>query len=141
MSDVTVQPKSDSNERVAVRQVYVAAFNALMRGRGIDTVKQELMARGVDERSASAIANNVSGFIRQFRQVVRAAGLKNAGIGALWCIGGTVVTVLTIAAAAHGGTFIVAWGAILFGAIQAVMGLVRSLRQPTETDLIAAFSL
>jgi len=43
--------------------------------------------------------------------------------GALWCVGGIIVTAITYSAASGGGTYIVAWGAILFGAIQFLKGL------------------
>lgn len=43
--------------------------------------------------------------------------------GALWCIGGIVITVVTYSAASGGGTYVVAWGAIIFGFIQFVKGL------------------
>ena len=63
------------------------------------------------------------------------------GIGALWCVGGIVVTAVTYQVASGGGTYVVAWGAILFGAIQALRGLYRSLRRPSEADLIQALKL
>ncbi len=47
--------------------------------------------------------------------------------GALWCVGGIVVTVATYRAASGGGAFVVAWGAILFGAIQFFRGLIQAL--------------
>lgn len=45
--------------------------------------------------------------------------------GALWCIGGIVVTAVTYQAASSsgGGTYFVAYGAIIFGAIQFFKGL------------------
>ncbi len=47
--------------------------------------------------------------------------------GAFWCIGGIAVTVLTYQTAADmgGSRFIIAWGAILFGAIQFLRGVTR----------------
>ncbi len=50
-------------------------------------------------------------------------------LGAMWCAGGIIVTVLTYYAAASsagGGTYIIAWGAIVFGAIQFFRGLMQS---------------
>lgn len=49
--------------------------------------------------------------------------------GALWCIGGIMVTTATYSSAvAHGGgTYFVAWGAILFGAIQFLQGVFQYL--------------
>ncbi len=43
--------------------------------------------------------------------------------GAFWCLGGIAVTVLTYSAAENGGTFIIAYGAIITGAIQFLKGL------------------
>src|SRR5262249_414141 len=44
------------------------------------------------------------------------AANKNMIFGALWCFGGLIVTVFTFAAASGrgGGTYVVAWGAIIF---------------------------
>ncbi len=43
--------------------------------------------------------------------------------GALWCLGGLVVTVVSYGAASGGGTYVVAWGAVLIGAFQFLRGL------------------
>ena len=51
-------------------------------------------------------------------------GASDMFAGALWCIGGIVVTVATYEAAGPGDTFIIAWGAILFGAFQFFKGLL-----------------
>jgi hypothetical protein len=45
--------------------------------------------------------------------------------GALWTIGGIVVTVITYNAASGGGSYVVAWGAILFGFIQLIQGIYQ----------------
>lgn len=58
----------------------------------------------------------------------RAAGSKNMLVGALWCIGGIIVTTVTYSAASNGGgTYFVAWGAILFGGIQFLQGMIQLL--------------
>lgn len=43
--------------------------------------------------------------------------------GALWCGGGLIVTLVTYVAAASGGTYVVAWGAIAWGAVEFFQGL------------------
>jgi hypothetical protein len=51
-------------------------------------------------------------------------------VGALWCIGGIVVTVATYSAVARsGGTYFVAWGAVLSGGIQFLKGLFRAISE------------
>ncbi len=56
----------------------------------------------------------------------QAAAKKAIIRGALWCVGGLIVTVVTYGAASGpgGGTYVVAWGAILFGGIQFCRGLM-----------------
>jgi hypothetical protein len=56
---------------------------------------------------------------------LRAAAEKNMLYGALWCLGGLAMTGGTYVMAVTGwanGTYIVAWGAILFGGIQFLRG-------------------
>jgi len=54
---------------------------------------------------------------------------KNMLYGAIWCIGGIVVTAATYSSASsRGGTYIVAWGAIAFGGFQFLKGLFQLLR-------------
>lgn len=53
---------------------------------------------------------------------------KNMIYGGLWAVGGTVVTVATMASASDGGHYVVAWGAIIFGAIQFFRGLSQLSR-------------
>ncbi len=45
--------------------------------------------------------------------------------GALWFIGGLVVTVATYAAAIGGGTYVIAYGAIIYGIVQFIRGALE----------------
>jgi hypothetical protein len=61
---------------------------------------------------------------------VAPGGLARPGmVQMLWGFGiaivGVIVTGATWAAAAPGGTFVVAWGAIIFGTIRGIIGVVR----------------
>jgi hypothetical protein len=62
------------------------------------------------------------------RRIKREAGTRNMWIGGAICIVGIVVTSISYSAASSegGGRYIVAWGAILFGAIRFVRGLADS---------------
>jgi hypothetical protein len=63
---------------------------------------------------------------RVVRAIVRAAAKRMMLFGALWCIGGIAVTAITYSMASEspgGGTFVIAWGAILFGFVQFLRGL------------------
>ena len=54
-------------------------------------------------------------------------GVGDMVIGGLICAVGVVVTLVTYNQAAPGGTYIVAWGAIIFGGIRFLRGLARFL--------------
>jgi len=62
------------------------------------------------------------------RSTLRDAAAKNMRHGALWCIGGMLVTAFTYTNAAPGETYIVAWGAVLFGGLQFLQGVFQYLR-------------
>jgi len=53
------------------------------------------------------------------------SALRNIIIGGLICAIGTIVTIATYTAAREGGTYVVAWGAILFGGIQLLYGIYQ----------------
>jgi hypothetical protein len=61
---------------------------------------------------------------REFEAARRAKANRDMLVGGLWCVGGIIVTVVTLAAASGGGTYVVAWGAIIFGGIQFFRGLL-----------------
>ena len=68
----------------------------------------------------------------------RAAAEKRMLYGALWCIGGIFVTVFSYLSAASsplGGTYVIAWGAIVFGALRFFQGLSGRDTQPSTEDI------
>jgi hypothetical protein len=75
--------------------------------------------------------NGVEGYIsgqtrlRVTPPKTKALARKNMISGVLWCIGGIIVTTATMSAASEGGTYIIAWGAILFGAVQFIQGVYQ----------------
>ena len=52
-------------------------------------------------------------------------GTRNIGLGLLWFVGGSLVTMITYGAAGGGGHYVVAYGAILAGAVQFFVGLFQ----------------
>lgn len=87
-----------------------------------EETKQILMNQGVSEESAQLLVDKVDGEIANAKG---SRAKKDMLYGALWCIGGTAVTVLTYSAASGGGHYVIAWGAIVFGAIQFFKGLAN----------------
>ncbi len=66
---------------------------------------------------------------RRHRRSDRSSARSQMMVGLCWCIGGVVVTIVSYSAAASGpggSSYIVAWGAILFGGIRFLKGLAGS---------------
>jgi hypothetical protein len=62
----------------------------------------------------------------RIRDALRAAAERDMRVGGLWCLGGIVVTAVTYSAASGGGSYVIAWGAIVFGGIQFIRGVIAS---------------
>ncbi len=96
----------------------------LARGKRPAQVIDGLAAAGMDKGDAIKLVFKVEELVGEAK---RKQARKKMITGALWCGGGCLVTIFTYAAASRsgGGGYVVAWGAIIFGAwqmIQAAMG-------------------
>jgi hypothetical protein len=80
-----------------------------------EDAKAILQGKGVSAYDAAVIIDTLSARIKTER---KARAKKDILYGALWCGGGTVLTL------AHIG--FIFWGAIIFGGIQLVRGLINS---------------
>lgn len=90
------------------------------QGKSKAQIEAELKSTGLSQETVSSVINRVFELRKKAHRDV--AG-KNITLGAIWCVGGIVVTALTYQMASGGGTYFVAWGAILFGGIQFLKGL------------------
>jgi hypothetical protein len=113
-----------SQEEV-VEAIYAFAAEKMRDGESSAKIRESLVEKGLDQDAAAAVVRN----LRQLRsKAIASAGKKNMIYGALWCLGGLGVTAATYqaAAAGGGGKYVVAWGAIVFGAIQFFRGTLQS---------------
>jgi hypothetical protein len=115
-----MEPNQISNplaEQEAATKIYNYAASLMIDG-GKDAmeVKDMLVAKGMDDSTAYSLVTSIEDEIHKAK---KNRGQKDMLYGALWCIGGIVLT------AAHIG--FIFWGAILFGGIQFIKGLVTTL--------------
>ncbi len=84
--------------------------------------------------ASTAVPGNVMGPARKrsrsnaMSSPLRSIGARNMTIGGLICVVGLGVTVFSYLAAAEspgGGTYFVAWGAVVFGGIQFIRGAIQ----------------
>ena len=106
---------SQNNQTEDVNQIYGYAANLLVNEkRNSIEVKNALMEKGLSEDGAFTIVTNLED---QISRAKRDRANKDMLYGALWCVGGIIATVANIG--------FIFWGAILFGAIQFIKGLVN----------------
>jgi hypothetical protein len=115
----------EPSEEEMVEAVYMFAAEQMQSGASETQIKAMLIHKGLDPESAGIVVSNLT---RMRSEAGRAAGRKNMLHGSLWFIGGTIVTLVTYIAASGGGTYVIAWGAVIFGAIQFLRGLVQWFR-------------
>ena len=113
------------DQQEIVNQIYGFTADMLYnQKKSIEETKAALIENGLRAEDADVVIANLQ---NQYKQEKREAGNKNMHYGALWCVGGLLVTILTYSAASDGGTYVVAWGAVIFGAIQFFKGLFQRL--------------
>lgn len=117
--DVDAPPAEPMPERAA-EAVYGIAVEQMLQGGDPSAIKASLTRQGLDAEAAAGVVAQVK---QERIQARRVEAQKKMFYGAFWCIGGLAVTVLTYQAAAGGGRFVIAWGAVVFGAFQFLRGL------------------
>jgi hypothetical protein len=107
----------------------------LAKGRRPDQIIKQLTKQGVSEENASRVVYSVQQSINNFkaspqgRKIVADQSLQRMLRGGAICVLGIIVTVVTYGAATSGGgTYFVCWGAIIFGAIDFIIGLFGWLK-------------
>jgi hypothetical protein len=89
-------------------------------------MQKRLVELGLTAEAADSLIHDG---LEQVGQASR-AGVKNLFFGALWFVGGLIVTVVTFNTASGGGTYFVAYGAILAGSFQSLFGIIQFLQAP-----------
>jgi hypothetical protein len=115
------QVSPEINQRVAM--LAAAGLNA-------DELQAHLVKEGLDQETAAQLATRAA-YIKALDRDTGGAddsggGRRNMIKGALICLGGLAGTIISYHAAGPGGTFVVAGGAIVGGAILFLKGMFFS---------------
>lgn len=113
---------TDTTENDYVMAIYQHAAELLDSGKSPEDVVANLVEQGLDAESANTVLNSI---IEGRLEHKNAQAKKNILYGSLWALGGTLVTLATLSAAKGGGSYVVAWGAIVLGAVQLLQGLFQ----------------
>ena len=129
----TVATTDRANDVVEQLASHVATL--LAQGQSQEQVAKILVDQGGEDETARSFVQSVGAALEDYRsspegrQAVASKYLKHMGFGALWFIGGGLFTAITYGAASSGGgTYFVAYGAIIAGAIEFFWGLFGYLK-------------
>lgn len=104
-------------------QIYAFAADQMVRQqKNSYQVKTALLEQGLSEANAAIVVENLE---KQIEQARKTKSNKDMLYGALWAVGGIIVTSVSMASGKGG---VIAWGAILFGGIQFVRGIINSMK-------------
>jgi hypothetical protein len=97
------------------------AVAMLQAGSTPPQVKTQLLRKGMTSPEVDAL---LAPLFTDWRAAMEKHASRQMKTGAAWAVGGVLVTLATLSAVAQsGGTYFVAWGAMLFGAIRFFRGL------------------
>lgn len=103
------------SQQQAVNEIYSYAANLLFNEKKNSmAVRKALVEKGFSEDGAFTIVKNLED---EAKKAKRQGANKDMLYGALWCVGGTVATVANVG--------FIFWGAILFGGVQFLKGLIN----------------
>lgn len=136
----------DEETRRVIAALFAHADQLLNAGKTPAEVERELMAKGLAREPASAIVEKVVSVrarqaLERDHQAAQVAAASsgdaggNIALGAIICVVGILVTVFSYSAASGGGTYVVAWGAIVFGAIRMFKGFAQAGSSPRAASV------
>lgn len=115
-----------SDEQV-VHAVYGFAADLMRKGESNYQIEKKLVEKGLNQADARAVVRTLSDERqRQVTQANRDAAMRNMAIGGVICVIGLVITIGSYSAASSsptGGSYTIAWGAVIFGGFQFFKGM------------------
>jgi hypothetical protein len=124
-----VERASEEDMQRAAAALVSHALEELDRGQSPAEVERDLTRKGFSPDVASAIVQRALTMRSHHYQhdegahKEASAGGTDMAIGGVICLVGILITAVTYSASSGGGTYVVAWGAIIFGAIRFFKGL------------------
>lgn len=109
----------------------------LVQGKRPAQITKELEKQGMSKENAAALVAQGQQALKAYmespegRQVMAAKYKRAMLSGVLWAIGGIVVTVVSYNLArsgSFGGTYVIAWGAVIYGIYDFIRGLIGWLK-------------
>lgn len=113
-----IEKAQDEASEAFIHSIWTYAFDEKKNGTSNAEIVKGLMEKGLDEPHSALIVKTLESRAKE----ILAAHDKEILYGGIICLVGLVVTIWTYTSTLNGGTYFVAWGAIIFGAIRFFRG-------------------
>jgi cation transport ATPase len=121
------QAVSKQQQEQIVQAVYGYAAQMMREGHGNYKIEKALVEKGLNAQEARQVVRQLSDERnRQISAAQKDNAMKNMAIGGVICLIGLAISIGSYQAAASsptGGSYTLAWGAVIFGGIQFFRGL------------------
>jgi len=112
--------KSDEEK---IEKIYRFAAERMRSGSSDAAIRKELQSKGLDADSSRVVLEDLA-YLQQNARKDESQKLLAQGV--VWLVGGIAVAAMTYSSPSSSGTYVIAWGAIIFGGVQLVRGLGQS---------------
>ncbi len=107
------------------------SLDLLLQGHTTEEAEKYLISLGLEETSAVCYVEEAEEMLLQIvedyeKEEIRRRGHSDMLWGAVWAIGGGVITFFSYESAAGGGTYFVFYGAIIYGLIKFIGGIIKA---------------
>lgn len=118
---------SNTNKQAKAEQAFQAIYNyasnqLFNQKKSAAKVRNDLVEKGIPKEEAAKIVKDIQNEIFEAKS---AAKRKNMIYGGFWLGGGLIVTVVSYMATGGEGSYVVTWGAMIYGAFL----LIRAMAQ------------
>ncbi|MCR5645235.1 MAG: hypothetical protein K6F96_02425 [Bacteroidales bacterium] len=134
--------KTEAQKRQFINEMRQLAVSELQEGKWPEDIIRDLVGHGVEEERAHSIVDGLLGAGNQTttydpfdesavydEETAPKSGQHEIIEGGIALAIGLGITIITYKqASSGGGSYVVAWGAILFGAIELIKGLIKSIK-------------
>jgi len=114
-----LQNIQESKAQEFTSSIWTYCFEAKAEGKTNDEIFQGLINLGLDDEQSSFVINSLEERAIEYEKAYDNEMLTGGAI----CAIGIILTVITYSSALNGGTYVIAWGAIIFGAIRFLKGI------------------
>lgn len=135
-----LEVRGQEHMKRVVAAVFAYADGQLSTGKSAAEVQKDLVAKGMEHDSAASVVEKImterlrqaserarlmaqrererAAYRRRIIALRAEAARQGMAVGAIICLAGILVTLLGYSAAPNVGVYLLAWGAILFGAVR-----------------------